>query len=511
MMLAETSTDLSLVAHRAQYIVARREAYVSRWRLPAETADAVAEALSAAGVQFFSVHAPYSRVSRFAVRRDELAKLANGIGQYLGSRGFYYHLGKSPRLVSSHLTPEECSTVTELRIFQYVRCETLNRMHGPADGCAIEIWDQSETRDTLISPFRGSVVQEVPATTPLSLITRERWDGKPEPIYADAKGDASAIEFPVDAVYLWVDDSDPHWRARRDDVRQAMGLPKSPSVTDDTLASFRFRDRGELRASLRSLEMYAPWIRNIYLVTDKQRPSWLSEDQHRVIVVDHTEIFSDPSVLPSYNSHSIGSQIHRIPGLSEHYLLMNDDVLFNKPVTPYHFFTAAGQLKVFFSRSRRPDIPRTLQTPLELARTNSAELLERDYGRRASQLFGHVPVPQRKEVATEIAGRYASEIERTLASPFRADTDVVVNSWLHLYTALFTGRAVPARIRYGYFNIGRAAVRAKMRRSGYVRQFQVICLNDVPPPPGEDEPDPDWLTQWLEKMYPVRSSFEVAE
>src|SRR5699024_7806038 len=83
-------------------------------------------------------------------------------------------------------------------------------------------------------------------------------------------------------------------------------------------------------------------------------------------------------------------------------------------------------------------------------------------------------------------------------------------SWLHLYTALFTGRGVPAGIRYGYFNIGDPEARAKMEDLARVEKLQVICLNDVPPPGGADEADPEWLAEWLARMYPNPTEFELA-
>src|SRR5690625_5649734 len=93
-----------------------------------------------------------------------------------------------------------------------------------------------------------------------------------------------------------------------------------------------------------------------------------------------------------------------MPGLAEHYWHMNDDVRFTRPVTPYNFFTPTGALRITFSRARRPDISRERQTPLEQARQNSAELLARDFGRRASMLFGHVPF-RSEEHTSELQSR----------------------------------------------------------------------------------------------------------
>jgi len=38
----------------------------------------------------------------------------------------------------------------------------------------------------------------------------------------------------------------------------------------------RFTDMNQMLYSLRSIEMYAPWIRNIFIVTNGQIPNWLN-------------------------------------------------------------------------------------------------------------------------------------------------------------------------------------------------------------------------------------------
>lgn len=511
--LAASAEDLDVTSFRGRLVVARSQPDVSVWRLAADTVSAVGAALDRAGVAYFAMHQPFTRVARWGVRRDQLATALRALAGSLGDQGFYAwdgDPGRAPRLVTTALDPDELETLDGLTLFQYVRCTTTGRLYGAPDGCQLAVWDRSPVRSTLVAPDRRSAVQEIEDRPVLPIATRRRWDGAEEPVVVGTTGDVDAIEFPVDAVYLWVDDADPAWRARRAAVRARLGLDTAPVPADASLSRNHFRDRGELRASMRSLEMYAPWIRHIYLVTDQQRPSWLDVDHGRVTLVDHREIFADPGVLPTYNSHGIGSQVHRIPGLAEHYLLVNDDVMFNSPVTPYDFFTPTGQLRISFSRSRRPDIGREHQTPLEQARTNSAELIERDLGRRASELFAHVPVPQRKDIATEVVERYAAEVARTVASPFRSATDVVSNSWLHLYTALLTGRGTRSTLRFGYYNTGDPEARAQLDRAAPPGRVKVFCLNDVPPGDGADDADPAWLAGWLERRFPLRAPFETS-
>lgn len=57
---------------------------------------------------------------------------------------------------------------------------------------------------------------------------------------------------------------------------------------DSDVSPNRFADNDELRFSLRSLEMYAPWIRNIYLVTNGQVPYWLNVSHPRIKIIKHT-------------------------------------------------------------------------------------------------------------------------------------------------------------------------------------------------------------------------------
>lgn len=53
------------------------------------------------------------------------------------------------------------------------------------------------------------------------------------------------------------------------------------------MSASRFEDNEELRYSLRSIERHAPWVRNVFIVTNGQIPSWLNLDNPRVTIVTH--------------------------------------------------------------------------------------------------------------------------------------------------------------------------------------------------------------------------------
>jgi hypothetical protein len=497
------NVDAVLASRRAQVEVPG----LQPWRASAEVADVVGSVLEGLGIDRWTVEPRRTRVTIWAVRASDWPRVLGALVARLGGRGYQLTL-KSPEsqkvvALRDGLSTAKLPLPSTVTVSRLIHDLSSGLVSQDAAACDIQLWEEGPER-TLQSLDRTGVVQKVSDEGRVETVPVPRWDGTllPKPVAA-AERDASEIDFDVDAVYLWVDDSDPGWRARREEVRRRLGL----GAPTDALAAHRFRDRGELRASFRSLEMYAPWIRNIYLVTDQQSPGWLDRTSSRVKVVDHRDIFTDPSVLPCYNSHAISSQLHHIDGLSSRYLLMNDDVMFNQPVTPYEFFTADGLLRITLSRSRLPVLDPGRLTDLERARANSAALIQRDHGRRVTQLFAHVPVPQSLEVAREVEEVYASEIAQTLAHPFRLPDDYVVNSWLHLYRALYTGRAVLSPLRFGYYDVGLPATRKLMDDRTLQSRAYVICVNDVQVDDAEQASL--WLTDWLARRFPVPTDYEL--
>lgn len=92
---------------------------------------------------------------------------------------------------------------------------------------------------------------------------------------------------------------------------------------------------------------YAPWVRHIYLVTNGQIPSWLDLDHPRISVVTHHDIFTNKSHLPVFSSPAIEAHLHQIPGLSDKFIYLNDDVMFGMEVWPDDFYTHSRGQNVF--------------------------------------------------------------------------------------------------------------------------------------------------------------------
>lgn len=248
-----------------------------------------------------------------------------------------------------------------LRVYRPVTDSRGSLLLSDQFACEIEFW--SEHDGGLDAPRRNPITAEIDTTAQRVWTGEKTFSGF---VGAESMSDNATwpefltvpptrITFPVDVVYTWVDGDDPQWRERK---QRALGSRLSDEDLNPTAASdSRFTNREELRYSLRSLAYYAPWVRNVYIVTDDQIPPWLDTGHPRVTMVSHRDIFGDTGRLPTFNSHAIESRLHRIEGLAEHFLYLNDDMFFGRPQSPDSFFTANG-LSRFFPSSAKVEIGR---------------------------------------------------------------------------------------------------------------------------------------------------------
>jgi hypothetical protein len=81
------------------------------------------------------------------------------------------------------------------------------------------------------------------------------------------------------------------------------------------------------------ISSYAPFVRKIFLVTNGQIPNWLNLSHPQIEIVPHSAIFANPAHLPTFSSPAIEAHLHRIQGLAEHFLYLNDDVMFGNDIS----------------------------------------------------------------------------------------------------------------------------------------------------------------------------------
>ena len=147
---------------------------------------------------------------------------------------------------------------------------------------------------------------------------------------------------PIDAVITWVDGADPKLKAK-----QAQHF--TPNDADDITSEGRFADSNEIYYCISAILKNAPFIKRIFIVTDDQTPNVIEQIEStfgaksaaKITVVDHKIIFAGyTEYLPTFNSVSMETVLHRIPDLSDRYIYFNDDFIIAKPVCEADFFVA---------------------------------------------------------------------------------------------------------------------------------------------------------------------------
>ncbi|MEO9015261.1 MAG: stealth conserved region 3 domain-containing protein [Terrimesophilobacter sp.] len=265
----------------------------------------------------------------------------------------------------------------------------------------------------------------------------------------------------------------------------------------------------ELKYALRSVHRYAPWVHRIFIVTDCARPEWLADDPLFTLVRSE-EFFADPSVLPTHNSHAVESQLHRIPGLAEHFLYSNDDMFFGRPVAPSMFFSPGGVTK-FIQSPNRIGLggPSPSRSGYENAARVNRSLLQQRFGRTIARHLEHAPTPLRKSVLCDLEREFPREFARTAASAFRSATDISVTNSLYHYFALLTGRAVvQTGASVSYIDTTTASGLAEMAELLDNRTVDFFCLNDGSSPEVTATARADALTRFLESYFPLQGPWE---
>lgn len=302
----------------------------------------------------------------------------------------------------------------------------------------------------------------------------------------------------IDAVYTWVNHGDPAWQALYGQANKDEKIAEGEH--DSARNSARFYSRNELYYSIKSLKKYAPWIRTIYVVSNCERPAWL-DDFNDVKYVVHQAIFPDLADLPTFNSKAIESVLHRIEGLSERFLYLNDDVFLCQAMRLDDFFW--GDEGIFFFPSRH-DIPHSLEPsklrPVDQGAVNSSRLLTKRFGQTPKKKLQHAPFALSKSMLKEIESHYSCEMRVTRSHPFRHPADIAMTTTLHAYYAFYTGRGKPREINTRYIDIGDPLFLLLVHPwSPLIRgKYATLCLNEVSSIPYFARAR-DWVVRWVMK------------
>lgn len=440
-----------------------------------------------------------------AVDLRERARLRAALVEAAVGEPYYVKPMDTKNKTSELLADGELSHRRNARVFRLYRphySPESRLYYGAATGVQLELWEFGE--DEIRLPVENSLTRRTVSRTEAVRGTVERF-GLPwttiENMFADH---ASDIDFEIDLVFSWVDGSDLEYRRVRTSYLEDAVVGEG----DDHEA--RFRQVDELKYALRSVHMFAPWVRTIWIATDSRPPVWLAEHP-RVRVVRSAEFFPDTSVLPVYNSQAVEAQLHRIEGLSEHFLYSNDDMFFGRPIGPSLFFSPGGVTK-FVEASTRIGLGEghPERSGFENAARVNRKLLWERFGRVTTRHLQHCAAPLRRSVVAELEREFPHEFARTAASRFRSADNISVTNSLYHYYALLTGRAVTQETaRTDYVDTTTLSGLKSMDKLLVRRNLDMFCLNDGSFPEVPAAERADRMTQFLERYFPVAAPWEA--
>ena len=329
----------------------------------------------------------------------------------------------------------------------------------------------------------------------------------------------------IDFVVIWVDGGDPVWQAKKAESSKSIDTSKK------SMNSIKaYRDWGTFKYWFRGVEKFAPWVNKVYLVTDQQKPTWLNIASEKLVLVDHSDILRK-DYLPVFSANPIESNIHRIPGLSEHFVFFNDDVYLTSPVEPTDFFSEDGLPK--YNTALSPIIPEPYGTGH--FQVNDMEIVTSYFSRdeilkngkflsfkqglknivktllyRNSKFIcgfweNHLTHPLLKSTMELVWEKETAILEKTSASRFRNPSDT--NVWLFKYWQIASGKYEVANPKLGgLFSLDHADSDFwKLLHSG---KYKIMCINDGFNVQDEEKVMVDFIKA-MDQLFPEKSSFEL--
>lgn len=327
----------------------------------------------------------------------------------------------------------------------------------------------------------------------------------------------------IDFILTWVDGSDPAWQKER--ARYC----KEP---DSAGASAQYRDWGTLRYWFRAVEKFAPWVNRVHFVTSGQIPGWLNMDHPKLHWVRHAD-YMLPEYLPTFCSHPIELNFHRIDGLEEQFVYFNDDTFITAPVKPEDFFRNglpcdSAALSALIPSVKGEAITHILFNDLLLINANFnkraclkgnlRKWLNLRYGKGALKTLyylplrkfsgfenPHLPNSYLKSTFEEVWRAEGDALDAVSRNKFRTDQDV--NQYLMRYWRLVKGEFSPRSPKVGAcceIGTDNPAIERHLRRG----DVKLLCANDQSGLPDFEE-QKRWLCGIMDSLLPEKSGYEI--
>lgn len=322
------------------------------------------------------------------------------------------------------------------------------------------------------------------------------------------------IKQEVDAVITWVDGYDEAHRQKLADYLKNRGM-----VRTESSAPTRYNQHDEIASCVCSILKFAPWIRNIYIVTDGQKPPIVDLLQttpygNKIRLIDHSQIFSGyETYLPTFNSLTIASMLWRIDGMANQFICFCDDFSIIRPVQYDDFFRGdkmvlRGEWKTHYEQYWHRKWLRTMQKflpfPIKMAEVNDHRHVQENAARLTGfdqRLFyvPHVPFPLKRETLAQHFDKNPQHLIDNISHPFRSREQFEIITLAHHLEiaqkkAVFDNQYTEVTINPAHHS--QAKIEKKLAQATHNEHVKFFCMQSI------DEATPafrDYLLNWLEQ------------
>ncbi len=333
----------------------------------------------------------------------------------------------------------------------------------------------------------------------------------------------------IDIVITWVDGSDPEWQKQklkylRDEAAlDTIGYDKS-----------KYRDLGNLKYLFRGIEQFAPWVNRVHIVTSGHLPEWLNVENPLLNIVKHSD-YIPKEYLPTFSSHPIEINLHRINEMAEQFIYFNDDTFILKPLKKTDFFKNGLpcdqiQYQLTTSKDANDIFPHIVFNDLATINKNfNKRDVEKKYPSKyfsfhyslksnirnalflpyrffPGYFWAHLPSAYLKSTFRDAWNKESALLCQTSSNKFRNIKDI--NQYLFKAWQFSSGNFYPKNIKkFGkYFNLSEQINEANIAIRKQL--YPLICLNDTGMIDNIETVKKDLIASF-EKVLPNKSNYEL--
>lgn len=313
----------------------------------------------------------------------------------------------------------------------------------------------------------------------------------------------------IDLVVTYLDDSKENWQLGFKYYQEKeIALGVQSESNRQAFGNERIRNWDTFRYFLRGVEKNLDFIRNVIVVVydEEQVPEWLNTDNDRLRVILHRD-FIPEDILPQFNGIAAKFYVSNIEGLSDKYLISDDD---------YYFINKTPK-EMFFKDNKTVQIDSTL--PFKLfnerylnasdgvfyAMLNNNFEFEQEYfpGNKTKYWISHLPEARDKLIEQKlIKEHYDLFKEPFKRSRFRHKDQYTTDIFTDILR--ITGNCVLSK---DFQNECKYVTLKSTVNFNDFKDYKIVCFNDT-----EQLDDfiatKDKLIKFLESKLPEKCSFE---